>query len=108
VTISRDRIHIGTHLTLITEQNDSGPGAYIRGVEFDGVTGMTGNEDRDWPALDPAFGLARRLGCEGIWFKHRSGVEFVTQDAESARRCRELAGQRDGGQPAPARLRAGG
>jgi hypothetical protein len=104
VTISRDRIHIGTHLTLITEQNDSGPGAYIRGVEFDGVTGMTGNEDRDWPALDPAFGLARRLGCEGIWFKHRSGVEFVTQDAEAARRCQELAGQRDGDQPAPARL----
>ena len=104
MTISRDRIHIGTHLTLITEQNDSGPGAYIRGVEFDGVTGMTGNEDRDWPALDPAFGLARRLGCEGIWFKHRSGVEFVTQNAESARRCRELAGQRDGDQPAPARL----
>ena len=91
-----ERIYIGTHLTLITEQNGSGPGAYIRGVEFDGVTGMTGREDRDWPALDPAFGLARRLGCEGIWFKHKSGVEFVTQGAESARRCRELAnGQAD-------------
>lgn len=88
---SGDRIHIGTHLTLITEQSESGPGAYIRGVEFNGVTGMTGNEDRDWPALDPAFGLAERLGCEGIWFKHRSGVEFVKQGAESARRCHELA-----------------
>jgi hypothetical protein len=97
VTSSRDRIYIGTHLTLITEQDDSGAGAYIRGIEFDGVTGMTGNEDRDWPALDPAFGLARRLGCEGIWFKHRSGVEFVTQNAESARRCQELAGRREGG-----------
>jgi len=96
VTTSRERIYIGTHLTLITEQNDSGPGAYIRGVEFDGVTGMTGHEDRDWPALDPAFGLARRLGCEGIWFKHRSGVEFVTQGAESARRCQELATRQDG------------
>lgn len=89
---SGDRIYIGTHLTLITEQNDSGQGAYIRGIEFDGVTGMTGREDRDWRALDPAFGLASRLGCEGIWFKHRSGVEFVKQDAESAQRCRELAG----------------
>lgn len=88
---SSDRIYIGTHLTLITEQSDSGPGAYIRGVEFNGVTGMTGNEDRDWPVLDPAFGLAERLGCEGIWFKHRSGVEFVKQGEESARRCHELA-----------------
>lgn len=88
---SGERIHIGTHLALITEHNKSGPGAYILGVEFDGVTGMTGNEDRDWPVLDPAFGLAKRLGCEGIWFKHRGGVEFVTQSAESAQRCRELA-----------------
>lgn len=88
---SADRIYIGTHLTLITEQSDSGPGAYIRGVEFNGVTGMTGNEDRDWPALDPAFGLAERLGCDGIWFKHRSGVEFVKQGTESAERCHELA-----------------
>jgi hypothetical protein len=88
---SGDRIYIGTHLTLITEQSDSGSGAYIRGVEFNGVTGMTGNEDRDWPVLDPAFGLAERLGCEGIWFKHRSGVEFVKQGAESAQRCHELA-----------------
>jgi hypothetical protein len=59
------------------------------------VTGMTGNEDRDWPVLDPAFGLAKRLGCEGIWFKHRTGVEFVTQSAESAQRCRELVGGQD-------------
>ncbi len=88
-----ERIHIGTHLALIAEHNKSGPGAYILGVEFDGVTGMTGNEDRDWPVLDPAFGLARRLGCEGIWFRHRGGVEFVQQGAESAQRCRELASQ---------------
>lgn len=94
MTSSGDRIYIGTHLTLITEQDDSG--AYIRGVEFDGITGMTGKEDRDWPALDPAFGLAQRLGCEGIWFKHRSGVEFVRQDAESAQRCRELASSMTG------------
>ena len=87
---SGERIYIGTHLALITENNQSGPGSYILGVEFDGVTGMTGNEDRDWPVLDPAFGLAKRLGCEGIWFKHRTGVEFVTQSAESAQRCREL------------------
>ena len=79
MTSSGERIYIGTHLTLVTERNDSGPGAYIRGVEFDGVTGMTGNEDRDWPALDPAFGLAKKLGCEGIWLQHQSGVEFVTQ-----------------------------
>lgn len=89
---SGERIYIGTHLALITESSKSGSGAYILGVEFDGVTGMTGNEDRDWPVLDPAFGLAKRLGCEGIWFKHRTGVEFVTQSAESAQRCRELAG----------------
>lgn len=94
---SDDRIYIGTHLTLITAQNDSGPGAYILGVEFDGVTGMTGNEDRDWPALDPAFGLAQRLGCQGIWFKHHSGVEFITESAESAQRCRELASQPEPG-----------
>ena len=81
---SGERIYIGTHLALITEHNESGPGSYILGVEFDGVTGMTGNEDRDWPVLDPAFGLAKRLGCEGIWFKHQDGVEFVTQSAESA------------------------
>jgi hypothetical protein len=86
MTSSIERIYIGTHLTLITERNVSGPGAYVRGVEFDGVTGMTGNEDRDWPALDPAFGLAKRLGCEGIWLQHQSGVEFVTQSAESAQR----------------------
>jgi hypothetical protein len=91
VASSGERIHIGTHLALITEHNKSGPGAYILGVEFDGVTGMTGNEDRDWPVLDPAFGLAERLGCAGIWFKHPGGVEFVTQSAESAQRCRELA-----------------
>lgn len=36
-----ERIHIGTHLTLLTEHNDSGPGAYVTGVEFNGVTGMT-------------------------------------------------------------------
>jgi hypothetical protein len=92
---SGERIYIGTHLTLITEHNDSGPGAYIRGVEFDGVTGMTGNEDRDWPALDPAFGLAEKLGCEGIWFKHRAGVEFVTRGEQTAQRCRELTRQLD-------------
>jgi hypothetical protein len=96
VASSGDRIHIGTHLALITEHNKTGPGSFILGVEFDGVTGMTGNEDRDWPVLDPAFGLAKRLGCEGIWFKHRGGVEFVTQSAESARRCRELARQQAG------------
>ena len=94
---SGKRIYIGTHLTLITERNDSGPGAYVRGVEFDGVTGMTGNEDRDWPALDPAFGLAKRLGCEGISFQHENGVEFLTQSAESAQRCRELANKLDRG-----------
>ena len=55
------------------------------------LTGMTGTEDRDWPVLDPAFGLAERLSCDGIWFKHGTGVEFLTQGAESARRCRELA-----------------
>jgi hypothetical protein len=88
-----ERVYIGTHLTLITERSDSGPGVYVRGVEFDGVTGMTGDEDRDWPALDPAFGLAKKLGCEGIWFQHAGGVEFVTQSAESAKRCRELAKQ---------------
>jgi hypothetical protein len=104
VASSCDRIHIGTHLTLITEQNDSGPGAYIRGVEFDGVTGMTGNEDRDWPVLDPAFGLAARLGCEGIWFKHASGVEFVRQGAESVRRCRELANGAAAARAAPKEL----
>jgi hypothetical protein len=93
VASAGERIHIGIHLALITENNKSGPGAYILGVEFDGVTGMTGNEDRDWPVLDPAFGLARRLGCEGIWFRHRGGVEFVKQGAESAQRCRELASQ---------------
>ncbi len=60
-----ERIHIGTHLALIAEHNKSGPGAYILGVEFDGVTGMTGNEDRDWPVLDPAFGLARETGLRG-------------------------------------------
>ena len=92
---SGERIYIGTHLALITEQNESGSGAYILGVEFDGVTGMTGKEDRDWPALDPAFGLAKRLGCEGIWFKHKSGVEFVRQTPESAQHCRELGSQRD-------------
>ncbi len=92
---SGERIHIGTHLALITEHNESGPGSYILGVEFDGVTGMTGNEDRDWPVLDPAFGLAKRLGCEGIWVKHRGGVEFVTQSAESAQRCRELVSRAD-------------
>ncbi len=90
---SGERIYIGTHLALITEQNDSGPGAYIRGVEFNGVTGMTGNEDRDWPALDPAFGLAKRLGCDGIYFKHRNGVEFVRHSAESAGQCRQLAAE---------------
>ena len=90
---SGERIYIGTHLALIAEHNKSGAGAYILGVEFDGVTGMTGNEDRDWPVLDPAFGLAERLGCAGIWFKHPGGVEFVTQSAESAQRCRELASQ---------------
>jgi hypothetical protein len=95
VASSGERIYIGTHLALITEHNNSGPGAYILGVEFDGVTGMTGNEDRDWPVLDPAFGLAERLGCAGIWFKHRGGVEFVTQSAESARRCRELVSRPD-------------
>jgi hypothetical protein len=95
VATSGERIYIGTHLALITENNQSGPGSYILGVEFDGVTGMTGNEDRDWPVLDPAFGLAKRLGCEGIWFKHRTGVEFVTQSAESAQRCRELTGGQD-------------
>lgn len=89
-----NEIHIGTHLAPITENNKTGPGAYILGVEFDGVTGMTGNEDRDWLVLDPAFGLARRLGCEGIWFRHRGGVEFVKQSAESAQRRRELASQR--------------
>jgi hypothetical protein len=92
---SGERIQIGTHLTLLTEQNDSGPGAYVRGVEFDAVTGMTGKEDRDWPVLDPAFGLAERLGCDGIWFKHKGGVEFVKQNAESAERCRELASRVD-------------
>jgi hypothetical protein len=95
MTSSGERIYIGAHLTLITERNDSGPGAYVRGVEFDGVTGMTGEEDRDWPALDPAFGLAKRLGCEGIWFQHRSGVEFVTQGADATQRCRELASELD-------------
>jgi hypothetical protein len=95
VASSAERIYIGTHLTLITQQNESGPGSYVLGVEFDGVTGMTGKEDRDWPALDPAFGLANRLGCEGIWFKYKSGVEFVRQSPESAQRCRDLAGQRD-------------
>jgi hypothetical protein len=93
MTTSGERVYIGTHLTLITERNASGPGVYVRGVEFDGVTGMTGDEDRDWPALDPAFGLAKRLGCEGIWFQHEGGVEFVTQSAESAQRCRELANE---------------
>lgn len=93
VARSGERIHIGTHLALITENNKTGPGAYILGVEFDGVTGMTGKEDRDWPVLDPAFGLARRLGCEDIWFKHQGGVEFVRQSAEAAQRCRELASQ---------------
>ncbi len=38
MTSSIERIYIGTHLTLITERNGSGPGAYVRGVEFDGVT----------------------------------------------------------------------
>jgi len=82
MTSSIERIYIGTHLTLITERNGSGPGAYVRGVEFDGVTGMTGNEDRDWPALDPAFGLAKKLGCEGIWLQHQSGAIL------SGARCR--------------------
>jgi hypothetical protein len=91
VASSGERIYIGTHLALIAEHNKSGAGAYILGVEFDGVTGMTGNEDRDWPVLDPAFGLAEKLGCAGIWFKHPGGVEFVTQSAECAQRCRELA-----------------
>ena len=92
---SGERIYIGTHLALITEHNKTGPGSYILGVEFDGVTGMTVKEDRDWPVLDPAFGLAQRLGCECIWFRHRGGVEFVTQSAESARRCRELSSNQD-------------
>jgi len=76
---------------VATERNAAGPGAWVRGVEFNGLTGMTGTEDRDWPVLDPAFGLAERLGCDGIWFRHATGVEFLTQDAESARRSRELA-----------------
>jgi hypothetical protein len=94
VASSGDRIHIGTHLALITEHNKTGPGSYILGVEFDGVTGMTGNEDRDWPVLGAACGLAERLGCEGIWFKYRGGVEFVTRSPESVRRCRKLASGR--------------
>lgn len=56
---------------------------------------MTGKEDRDSPTLDPAFGLARRLGFDGIRFKHANGVEFVRQTPESASRGRELA-TRDG------------
>jgi hypothetical protein len=112
MTSSGERIYIGTHLTLITERNDTGPGAYVRGVEFDGVTGMTGNEDRDWAALDPAFGLAKKLGYEGIWFQYGSGVEFVTPSPESAQRCRKLAHQHsfrrdaDGGHRAEARSTA--
>jgi hypothetical protein len=91
MTSPGERISIAPHLTLLTERNGAGPGAYVRGVEFNGLTGMTGHEDRDWPVLDPAFGLAERLGCDGIWFKHAAGVEFVTQSADSAQRCRELA-----------------
>jgi hypothetical protein len=90
MTSPGERISIAPHLTLLAERNDPGQGAYVRGVEFNGLTGMTGSEDRDWPVLDPAFGLAERLGCDGIWFKHAAGVEFVTQGAESAQRCREL------------------
>jgi hypothetical protein len=90
MTSPGERISIAPHLTLITERSESGPGAYVRGVEFNGLTGMTGCEDRDWPVLDPAFGLAERLGCDGIWFRHAAGTEFVTQGADSARRCREL------------------
>src|SRR5947207_11456224 len=91
MTSPGERISIAPHLTLITERNEAGPGAYVRGVEFNGLTGLTGTEDRDWPVLDPAFGLAERLGCDCIWFRHAAGFEFLTQGAESAQRSRELA-----------------
>jgi hypothetical protein len=85
------QIRIGAHLSLITEQNSAGPGAYIRGVEFDGVTGMARDTDRDWRALDPAFSLAKRLGCDGIWFRHSAGIEFLKESPDAEQRCRELA-----------------
>jgi hypothetical protein len=85
-----ERIYIGPHLTLITELSEAGSGAYVRGVEFNGLTGMTGTEDRDWPVLDPAFGLAAKLGCDGIWFRHASGVEYLTRSPDSLERSRAL------------------